>query len=903
MSIIEFKDVWEMYRVKFVVDGRPSWEDFWALQGISFSMRKGELLGIIGENGSGKSTILRLIAGMLKPDRGQVNVSGSVAGLLELGAGFQTELTGRENIFLQSELFGLSAAQTRERLRGIVDFAEIGRFIDAPVKCYSQGMFVRLAFAIAVHMDSDIFVVDDTLAVGDEYFKKKCVEEMFKIKHMGKTVIVVTHDMSVLQKLCARTIVLKQGRLIKDESTSRAISLYSQTVGSPKGIAVIEREPLSLVFNNGKLLLNWANRLITLPCGVYTSCLISGLWYGSSQAEWDVEESQGKIVATGKFYHLAMAQIWKLEVSENHEIRWDVEIEMENDAPLPELYVNAVLLDDYKKWFADLEEGEFPQIKEEDKYWKHLSLKNNSSLCIGVPGQDSPQGSLPSLLFEQSRLRYHSQALILNSDYANSGRILQYKTAPSSVNPVNQPGRFLCFSGKIILGLPDAGKYIRGTQRDFTVSKDKLKLVFDNGRLSLFFDNLALTKSGNMYYAFYSGQRWFSSDAAFWTLEKKAENLMVARGVWNDAGVTQIWRLDVSSGHSFSWEVDLEVERQISIEQQRLRCFLSEGFKTFFGDFVSEDFSDLFKDTDVDLLKRCISSGQVGLHDPSGKLPEITVSFSEELGNFAKVFNSDYYNKSRILHLEKVEPEIGVLLAPGRHKCFKTEFRLEENRGTAEPVSSGAIEDGKIRFVFKQGSGRFYNGAREITKNMGMYTSLRCGGHWYDSASSAHWKISMSDGKKVAAAGKWLDLPLCQEWEITALGKGVFAWKAGLEIFEDLELDRLQVNIMFSELFSRYLGGGNERPFPEFRDDVDDDWDCLWRAEGGSREIGLVKDSVRALPAVSFAPGSFISGWELKVINSDRYHRGRVLQYSSSLKTRFLPGKTGFFSGLLTIRE
>lgn len=263
MPIIKFKDVWEMYRIKFIIEGKASWENFWALQEINFSMEKGELLGIIGENGSGKSTILRLIAGMLKPDRGGIEVAGSVSGLLELGAGFQIELTDRENISLQCELFGLRVDQAKERFQQIIDFAEIGKFINAPVKCYSQGMFVRLAFAIAVHMDSDIFLVDDTLSVGDEYFQKKCIKEIFKIKQRGKTVIIVTHDMAMLQKLCARTIFLKRGMLIKDEETAKAVSFYSQTVGSPKGIAIIERNRFSLVFNNGKLLLNWDGKLIT----------------------------------------------------------------------------------------------------------------------------------------------------------------------------------------------------------------------------------------------------------------------------------------------------------------------------------------------------------------------------------------------------------------------------------------------------------------------------------------------------------------------------------------------------------------------------------------------------------------------------------------------------------------
>lgn len=902
MPIIKFKDVWEMYRIKFIIEGKASWENFWALQGINFSMEKGELLGIVGENGSGKSTILRLVAGMLKPDRGQIEVTGSVSGLLELGAGFQTELTGRENISLQCELFGLPVAQAKERFQQIIDFAEIGKFIDAPVKCYSQGMFVRLAFAIAVHMDSDIFLVDDTLAVGDEYFQKKCIKEIFKIKQKGKTVIIVTHDMAMLQKLCARTIFLKHGMLIKDEETSKVISFYSQTVGSPKGIAIIDKNKFNLVFNNGKLLLNWDGKLITPVSGAYTKFGVSDVWYNSSQAEWDVNESDGKLVAIGRFYHLAMAQIWRIEVSDNYEIKWDIEIESEKDIQLPEVYVNVTLADDYKKWFTDSEQGEFPVIRQEDKYWKPIPIRNNSSACIGVYPQDSPSGELPALLFEQSRLRYHGQAGILNSDYINPGRILQYKTIPSG-NLSSQVSRCICFSGKIIVDVPDINDYVSKAQKEFIISSGKLKLIFDNGRLSILFDNILLTKADHMYSAFFVKQRWFTSDSAFWVLEKETDSKLIARGNWANLGISQIWRINICDDYSFTWDVDMEVKQEIDIEQQRLRCFFSEGFKLFFSELISERFSDVFNDVDVDLLKRCVSLGDVGLQDPSGKLPVLALSFSAKLGNFIKVFNSDYYSKARLLHLEKVEPETNVIFSPGKYECFKTKFSLDKNKVTGIEDTDTIIEDKNIRFVFNKGSGKFFKNANELTKNIALYTSMRSSGRWYDSSSSARWKIVYKDNQKIKVIGKWLDLPLFQEWEVIVKDVGLFEWKVSLGIEKELELDRLQANIMFSERFSQWMAGKEKGYFPAFRDDIDDDWDCLWCGKDDDRLISLKDNLVDNLPEVSLFLQESNPEWHLKIINSDRYHRGRVLQYSSSLKTKFLPGKYPYFFGILTIKN
>ena len=892
-----------MYRIKFIIGGKPSWDNFWALRGVSFSVEKGETLGIIGENGSGKSTVLKLIAGMLKPDRGEIGISGNVSGLLELGAGFQPELTGRENISLQFELFGLRREQAREKFQEIVDFAEVGKFIDAPVKCYSQGMFVRLAFAIAIHMDPDIFLIDDTLAVGDGYFQKKCIKEIFKIKARGKTVIIVTHDMAMLQKLCARTIFLKKGMLIKDGETSAVASFYSQTVGSPKGIAVIERKQFNLVFNNGKILLNWGGKLLTPSPGVYTTFGISGVWYSSAQAEWDVEESNGKLVATGKYYHLALSQVWRIEVSDNYEIKWEIEIETETDIQLHEIYANLMLVDGYKEWFVDLERGEFPVIKEGDKNWKPVFFKHGPSACIGVYPQESASGSLPALLFEQSRLRYLGQGAVLNSDYLSPGRILQYKTIPVSSDPINQPTKFICFSGAIKVDIADIHDHVYKIQNEFVISNGKLKLIFDNGRLSAFFDNIPLTKAGHLYSAFSTKQRWFTSDLARWTLEKESDSTLIARGNWDDLGISQTWRINICDGRSFTWDVDIEAKRDIAIEHQRLRCFFPPDFKVFFSRFVSEKFSDTFNDAEVDLLQRCVSTGEAGLRDPADRLPQVSLFFPEKLGNFIKVFNSDHYSKARILDLEKIEPEINAMLSPGKYESFRARFVLDTNKTMEIDKLDNIIEDKNIRFVFNKGSGRFYKNGEELTKNIALYTSMHSKERWHDSFSSAFWRVIYQDSRKIKAVGKWLELPLSQEWEVALKDDGLFEWMVRLEAEKEIEVDCLQANIMLSERFSQWLAGKEEGSFPEFADDVDDNWDCLWTGKKEDQIISLRENPVYNLPRISFSPKESNPEWNLKIINSDKYHRGRVLQYSSSAQTNFSPGKYHYFSGFIAIQD
>ncbi|WP_034620346.1 ABC transporter ATP-binding protein [Cellulomonas sp. URHE0023] len=191
-------------------------DDFWALRDIDLSISSGSTVGLIGPNGSGKSTLLKMIGGILQPTTGEVRLRGRLAALLELGAGFHPDLTGRENVYLNASILGLSRVQTDQHFDAIVDFSGIERFIDTQVKFYSSGMYVRLAFAVAVHVDPDILLVDEVLAVGDEPFQRKCMDRIRGFQHDGRTIVLVTHSLDTVADLCDRAIVLESGRVIAD---------------------------------------------------------------------------------------------------------------------------------------------------------------------------------------------------------------------------------------------------------------------------------------------------------------------------------------------------------------------------------------------------------------------------------------------------------------------------------------------------------------------------------------------------------------------------------------------------------------------------------------------------------------------------------------------------------------
>jgi ABC-type polysaccharide/polyol phosphate transport system ATPase subunit len=246
---IEFRNVTKSFLLKdgrtlreyiqSVLSKRSLGDRFEALHDVSFSVMPGETVAFIGRNGSGKSTALKLMAGVTAPSSGEVFVNGRVSPLIELGAGFHPDLTGRENVHLNGSILGMSAREVDARFDEIVDFAELREFIDTPVKRYSSGMYVRLGFAVAVHSDPEILLVDEVLAVGDAYFQEKCLEKMQEFQAMGVTIIVVSHSPDVVKQFCDRVVWLEHGRIIAEGAAGELVDSYMESshVQHPAAVA------------------------------------------------------------------------------------------------------------------------------------------------------------------------------------------------------------------------------------------------------------------------------------------------------------------------------------------------------------------------------------------------------------------------------------------------------------------------------------------------------------------------------------------------------------------------------------------------------------------------------------------------------------------------------------------
>ncbi|NLE23124.1 MAG: ATP-binding cassette domain-containing protein [Actinobacteria bacterium] len=258
-------------------------EEIWALRDVSLEVEEGEVLGLIGSNGAGKSTFLKIISRITEPTEGEIHLNGRVGSLLEVGTGFHAELTGRENIYLNGAILGMTRAEINRRFDEIVEFSEISRFLDTPVKRYSSGMYVRLAFAVAAHLEPEILVIDEVLAVGDAAFQAKCLGRMEDVANAGRTVLFVSHNMQAIRSLCTRVVELQQGTVVDSGPPSEVVDRYLRLQGGASGVLELEGDDR---LGDGEVLL--AAVRILGPDRVPTSVVVSSQPF-SVQMDVDLE--------------------------------------------------------------------------------------------------------------------------------------------------------------------------------------------------------------------------------------------------------------------------------------------------------------------------------------------------------------------------------------------------------------------------------------------------------------------------------------------------------------------------------------------------------------------------------------------------------------------------------------
>ena len=429
-----------------------------ALQDIDFTVEAGEAFGIIGANGSGKSTLLKLISGVTIPSQGNVTVHGRVASLLELGAGFHPMLTGRENIYLNAGILGLTHAEVDSVFEDIVEFSGIGAYIDKPVDTYSSGMYVRLGFSVAAYTNPDIFLIDEVLAVGDEAFQRKCRGRIGELIEEGKTLVFVSHDLELVNSLCQRVLLLNEGKMVLNDRSPKVIEHYLHQIVSdeiPEDAAHpktnIECGNLRATFSQGQIRLTYKEEQLTHGLHVYTSILTHTLWNDSTKLRWEQSESidHGGYRFIGISRRFPYQLIWEVRPGTQDSIDMDITIECSGNLRLQEFHTSICLPTAYTHWTSDHEAEAFEELTPSQSDWQHLNTNYAHGHTLEASSDTQPKVRFLSNLNNENGPVCMTP---INTDYYENARVLQ-ALRTGNQSPIHlTPGRHHFFSGSIQVG-------------------------------------------------------------------------------------------------------------------------------------------------------------------------------------------------------------------------------------------------------------------------------------------------------------------------------------------------------------------------------------------------------------------------------------------------------------------
>lgn len=928
MNTISLKDVWLKYWIDFKENHKVVSENFWALKAINMDVEEGEAVFIIGENGAGKTSLLKIIAGILNPDKGTVKVNGTVSALLEIGAGFHKDLTGRENIYLTSSFFGLTREQIDARYSDIIKFASIGRFINAPVKNYSQGMYMRLAFAIAIHVDPEILLIDDIFVVGDLYTQRKCVDKMFELKEMAKTIIFVTHSIETAKRFCQRGVLLKDGRIVKEGRFKEVASCYLKTVGDKKGIGILQGARLEPIFNNGKLILNWRNNSITKEWAGHTSILSRGIWYSSLQADWEVRESAGgRMVLEGRCWELPIWQLWDIRLDdENDEIDLRVEFDIREDCDLEECKTSFMFKDDYKHWFDPSGKDVFKADDlSKESSWKCVDNRVHEANFIGLGINNDTDALLPSVIMEDDLYIPGKSLNIQNTDRMFKARALESRITPDGAKSIKlKAGRHVLFHNKIraidtLSGEDNYRQNAPGAMLPKRISENAdIRLTAENNRISIYWRDKEITASKGLKTIFYHNNRLYQSSDNIWRIHRISDNRVDVYIEWPDSPIKQAWNIELLGSGLVSWKVYLEVSERATIRNNEFRLMFSPQYRRWFTsgergkigeELNAENYRDIVMRNDPRGITglEAVSQGSqelpcVLLHDiPGNKFNSLEKhtdinTFSEK--SQIKTESVTYLYLLDTNTEESIDFPKGVyLICDARILIGSSSHRDSylQNEGKAggeslpafkrspHSANEAMLKNGRYKFSFAKGKGRIFSDKVEITKNFGVYTSLYSRqfykrGVWYASAS-ALWEVVSCGGKRLVARGVWPYLPVEQIWEVKT-GHGGFIWKVDMKVHAPVRIERQHANLMVSDSYKSWDAFGRHSGI--FAEDLGvTQWDNLYREKAADRLRISAEDNRPAgiFPGVNISCLKEGDNFEAIVENSNTTFKSRVLGF------------------------
>jgi len=936
MSLISLKDVWLKYRIQFKEDGVNSYEDFWAVKGISIDINKGEVFGIIGENGAGKTTLLNIIAGMLKPDKGTVEINGTISAIMEIGAGFQKDLTGKENIYLTSSLFGLTNEEISAKYDDIIKFADIGRFIHAPVRVYSAGMYMRLAFAIAIHIDPDILLIDEIFAVGDIYAKYKCINKIFELKKQGKTIIFISHDIEMSKRLCTRGIFIRDGAIVKEGPIDKLCTYYMESVGDKKGIAIVQKGQIGAIFNNGKFILRWKDRAITCGLAGHTIIRSSGKEYLSTTAVWQVQKSttDREIIAIGRWLDLNVSEYWRIVFLNEKEFIWEIVVDISEEIYIERFFTSVIFIDNYKSWFTLEDKTDFPDKFAHLLNWQCSPIDDSINRVIGFRGDSDMEEPPPAIIFDRMQDNTNVACQVGNTGSDISGRVIVYQYMPENPGGKYTKGKYRCFSARVML-FEDSEKnelkhYLDNArkiaQESKIIRKGLLSLFCMENKVEIYWQDRLITSGMGLNTKFRCQEKNYNSDGGHWNINKENDGQIVIAISWDDGPeFTQIWTLRLRDDSTILWEIDMEISGKMKIRNKQAELILNKEYDKWLTLDERGDFNRLSKQGNAVVLNKyinkCMSVEKAS--DNDFVLPGL---FFKHDGSFpaasylSKIDEKDPSTRLRYLEIDCKE---NFYTSPGMNKYFNGELKVTANKEiTGRPMEASGKSDvinynagslaevkyNKTSLVFDHGKARIFWNGLELTKGLGLYSSVMVAGMWYDS-SQAFWEIRKLEKEKLAVTGHWPWISMAQSWSFSIIDEKTILWNIEKDIWEDVRLDKEQVNLMLSDTYKEWFT--NKRihgRFPErFSAHNGFFWDRLWCGDATST-VGVKRSRLkkgifnrRILPSLIFGFLPHCQARYCVVENTDDLFQSRVLQCELGAGEAIDSEKNIYFNGQIKI--
>ena len=653
-----------------------------ALQDISLTVNEGEAIGIIGANGSGKSTLLKLLAGVSVPTTGSITVRGRVASLLELGAGVHPLLTGRENVYLNARILGLNHAQVDEVLDEIVAFSGIGEFLDTPVNVYSSGMFVRLGFAVAVHTDPDIFLVDEVLSVGDEEFQRRCRVRIGELREQGKTIVFVSHDLGIVNALCNRVVLLSKGKMISRGTPQATIDFYLRQVGRETGIHTFASGKLEAILCHGRLSLFYDGKEVTATHGLTMSVYSTGQPHQSIDADWEVvERGADRCVARGRLARLPVTLIWDLRL-EGNRLVWRMALECERDTVIPQIDTNLMWPKAYEHWTYGEQTGVFPSILPGDlSYTSLVSLDTNCDEAAALP---QPGSELPPVLTVIEESPPFFSLLWMNSDYVAGARVLQVGGRIPESEATLSVKRHDMMTLSLDLGLTQQQVRERTERHEIQRSLCIGDVVakFQRGSVVFTSGGKELTHTVHLHTEMLVSQIWNMSHDMQWSPVRREGDCLYVSGDSPRFPCRQHWEIEAAE-HGVAFRVWLEALEPIHVQEYNV----SLGLKHEYDRWETPHEKGAFPPFDPEQkdwrhVNHDYAPGEY-VRAFGKSLPSISLEATADDAPFRMtVINSGFEQHTRVLQAIRTPDKVGwIHFDTGRHFYFAGRVVIGEHSG------------------------------------------------------------------------------------------------------------------------------------------------------------------------------------------------------------------------------